>query len=69
MFNGETTEEANIDGQWSDWGDYTECDKLCDGGEQSRERKCDQPKPSGSGKQCYGNDTQIRQCNTRKCEG
>ncbi|KAK2185175.1 hypothetical protein NP493_244g03029 [Ridgeia piscesae] len=60
---------ANVDGQWSSWSAWTECNAPCGGGEQRRERGCNSPLPSGSGKDCLGYAQEIRHCNEHSCKG
>ena len=56
---------AGRDGHWGEWGPYSACDKNCGGGTQTRERECDNPAPLGSGKQCEGDKTESKPCNTQ----
>lgn len=60
--------EEPVDGGWSDWV-YGDCTKECDGGKKSKTRTCDNPPPSGGGKECVGKseDTPVA-CNTITCE-
>ena len=60
---------ANVDGQWSVWAAWTECDMPCGGGEQQRERACNDPLSSGSGKDCVGHGYEIRRCHEHSCQG
>ena len=56
-----------IDGGYSDWGNWSMCNKLCGGGKQTRTRKCDNPVPANGGKDCVGPSTESRNCNTQEC--
>ena len=56
-----------VDGQWGDWGEWSNCPVTCGGGVQKRERKCNNPKPSGGGIGCEGKNEDIKQCNTLNC--
>lgn len=47
--NGEcvlkNSDEAKIeDGNWSNWGEFSECSRTCGGGVKKRYRVCDNPK-------------------------
>ncbi|XP_065841444.1 A disintegrin and metalloproteinase with thrombospondin motifs adt-1-like [Oscarella lobularis] len=55
------------DGAWSEWSNWTPCSKSCEGGVQSRNRKCDNPSPDHGGRNCPGQDSDESQCNTHKC--
>ena len=56
-----------MDGQWGEWDEWSKCPVTCGGGEQKRERKCNNPKPSGGGKDCQGDKIETKDCNTFQC--
>ena len=58
-----------MNGKWGVWGPYGTCNKKCGGGMQTKQRKCNNPKPKYGGKWCNGKlvDTKSRKCNTRRC--
>ena len=60
-----------IDGGYSEWSDWTECSVSCGRGTEERERQCNNPLPSGGGKDCeeFGPATEIKQCQVRECPG
>lgn len=58
----------NIDGDWSEWGAWSECSVPCGGGVQHRERTCDNPRPSGTGANCQGPSKEERECNIHHCQ-
>ena len=58
-----------VDGKWSTWGDYGECDKTCGEGRMIRKRKCDNPPLSLDGKDCVGSDEDEKPCNIKSCPG
>ncbi|XP_063691509.1 coadhesin-like [Bolinopsis microptera] len=58
---------AAIDGGWSDFGDWSECDAVCGGGSQERKRTCTNPAPENSGSECQGDDSENQDCNTQGC--
>jgi chondroitin sulfate proteoglycan 4 len=56
-----------IDGQWSDWGDWSECTASCGGGFRSRLRRCDNPPPQHGGTDCSGCGVEYQTCNAHSC--
>ena len=56
-----------MDGNWGNWGEWSNCPVTCGGGEQIRERKCNDPKPSGGGKTCEGPNEDKKNCATFEC--
>lgn len=62
---------TTIDGNWSEWSNWTECSTSCPGnvagyypGVQTRTRACNNPTPSADGLQCAGlsEDTRKPRC-------
>lgn len=53
---------APVDGQWSDWSEWTSCSAKCSPGQQSRHRYCNRPAPSAGGRLCPGNSVQWQAC-------
>ncbi|XP_077998339.1 uncharacterized protein LOC144451387 isoform X2 [Glandiceps talaboti] len=73
---GPTTKEEDcfltpcpVNGKYSDWEDWTECDKSCGGGHQTRTRACDSPPPQYGGNDCKdeGPYLETRSCNDFYC--
>ena len=58
-----------VDGGWSDYGDWSACSKECGGGEQTRERECNNPAPEFGGADCQGNSSESQACNEQPCPG
>merc|ERR1712048_1508884 len=58
---------AAVDGAFGKWSNFSECSKDCDGGEMTRSRKCDSPKPQNGGKNCVGDEIETKECNTQNC--
>lgn len=54
-----------IDGGWSDWGTWTECTRTCGGGVAMRQRICNKPPPSHSGRYCPGVKHEYKICNSK----
>merc|ERR1711974_480762 len=61
-----TNKPCPVDGGWSAYGSWGTCSRTCGGGNQTRSRSCDKPKPSNGGKQCVGNTNETRGCNPNK---
>ena len=60
---------CKVDGQWSNWSEYTECTTTCGGGEQNRNRSCTNPVPQYDGRNCTGQEVDIRNCSEHPCPG
>merc|ERR1712226_217434 len=62
-----------IDGGWGEWSDWTECSQTCGGGQTQRTRNCDNPPPSGGGRDCHEtngrdrHDIEHMSCNPESC--
>ena len=56
-----------VDGDWSEFGYWSECSAVCGGGINTRSRTCTSPAPGGGGAECEGNSTETRECNTKEC--
>ena len=54
--------------EWNDFGAWTECDKDCGGGAQSRTRTVFKTEKFG-GKPCDGEANEERKCNENPCAG
>merc|ERR1712048_1461964 len=54
-----------VHGGWSEWSEYSLCDRPCGGGNATRYRRCDNPVPSYGGNTCVGNSTNSSSCNTK----
>ena len=59
-----------IDGNWSDWLEWSSCSKTCgSNGKRTRRRVCDNPEPKFDGRACPGDATQSDSCALSACEG
>ena len=62
-----------VDGEWSVWASWQECEKRCvDGrmeGTRKRFRYCDNPRPLFGGRGCHGTDVDEEGCGYAVCEG
>ena len=45
------------------------CSAECGGGEQTRERECNNPPPQFGGAECQGDSSQTQSCNEQPCPG
>ncbi|XP_064605661.1 coadhesin-like [Liolophura sinensis] len=59
--------ECRVDGNWSIWESWSACSVTCGIGNQFRQRKCNNPAPSGGGQECSGDKTGIQSCRVAEC--
>ncbi|XP_052284771.1 SCO-spondin-like isoform X2 [Dreissena polymorpha] len=62
--------EANpcpVDGQWSQWSQFTPCVETCGNGTKTRNRTCEYTAGHPHGAACPGPDTDAESCNTAPC--
>ncbi|XP_063684045.1 uncharacterized protein LOC134818431 isoform X2 [Bolinopsis microptera] len=52
-----------VDGGYSDFGEWSVCSALCEGGTQTRTRTCTQPAPAHGGADCVGEASESKTCN------
>ncbi|PFX13743.1 coadhesin-like isoform X2 [Stylophora pistillata] len=67
VYTLEKEQSTPTDGKWSDWGDWTPCDKTCGTGKQVRERTCTNPPPENGGKDCVGSGEEVQDCKLTNC--
>jgi a disintegrin and metalloproteinase with thrombospondin motifs 7 len=60
---------ATVPGGWSDWSEYSSCNRECGAGIQVSERECNSPMPRNKGQYCVGERKRFRICNERPCTG
>ncbi|KAJ8316017.1 hypothetical protein KUTeg_006031 [Tegillarca granosa] len=58
--------QSKVNGDWSVWSTWSSCSVSCDKGHQIRNRSCDHPAPRYNGKNCIGNSTETKDCDTLK---
>ena len=56
-----------VDGNWSNWGPWSECTVTCGGGKQIHTRSCTNPPPANKGLLCIGESEESRECNIDPC--
>ncbi|XP_062508274.1 SCO-spondin-like [Corticium candelabrum] len=56
-----------VNGSWSEWSNFTQCTKTCGGGQQTKFRRCDNPRPWNNGRYCVGHDIETISCNKECC--
>ncbi|TKS88049.1 SCO-spondin Precursor [Collichthys lucidus] len=56
-----------VDGHWSQWTKWSECDAPCGGSVRQRNRTCTAPPPKNGGRDCEGMTLQSQSCNSQPC--
>ncbi|XP_065055863.1 uncharacterized protein LOC135684291 isoform X3 [Rhopilema esculentum] len=56
-----------VNGAWTEWGSWSDCNKTCIGGIQTRVRSCNNPAPRNGGLDCFGISNENMECNFRPC--
>ena len=59
----------SVDGNWSDYGAWSECSAECGTGTKTRTRTCTNPAPAYGGASCEGEATETQNCNEHECPG
>lgn len=54
-----------VDGNWGEWGPWSELTHKSNPEVATRKRFCDNPTPSNGGKVCLGKDTEEKEFFTR----
>lgn len=57
-----------IDGNWSNWADFTPCSVTCGQGRKMRDRLCNNPAPQYGGKPCQGEQWDKADCYKKPCK-
>ena len=60
-----------INGNYSEWSDWSLCSRSCSGGIKTRKRECINPSPQYGGRDCkeVGSSTEKVHCNPQPCPG
>ncbi|KAI8487892.1 hypothetical protein Bbelb_343400 [Branchiostoma belcheri] len=53
-----------VDGDWSDWDQWSNCSVTCGVGTETRDRTCTNPAPVNGGVDCDGSAQETRSCDT-----
>jgi len=64
----EEIQGSEVNGGYSEWGEWSECDKSCGDGKRSRLRFCNNPAPKCGGAMCSGINYDLGECNNIECE-
>lgn len=59
--------ECPIDGGFTEWSPFGDCDKTCGDGVKKRKRSCTNPEPKFGGKNCEGLTEETQACNVKPC--
>lgn len=62
-----TAKACIVNGGWSDWSAWSQCDATCGTGNQTRTRTCTNPAPGPGGLPCFGSDTDTQACDAGPC--
>lgn len=57
------TDKSSVDGGLSNWGQWTDCSRTCNGGLRRRTRTCSRPVPVLDGLDCESPRTEYEVCN------
>ena len=55
----------SVNGNWSGWSPWPNCNKPCNGGNKTRKRQCD----NSGARNCEGPKTETEPCNLDSCPG
>ncbi|KAK3728739.1 hypothetical protein QZH41_002662 [Actinostola sp. cb2023] len=58
---------ATVHGNFTEWGNWTECTATCANGTQQRMRTCTNPPPDNGGANCTGHTNETQQCSRPPC--
>ncbi|XP_052255034.1 SCO-spondin-like [Dreissena polymorpha] len=56
-----------VDGHWSEWSTWSNCDVTCASGHTHRTRNCSNPKPLYGGSDCQGDTVDTKSCTLQNC--
>ncbi|XP_067377843.1 hemicentin-1 isoform X1 [Channa argus] len=61
--------KVQVNGGYSNWGEWGPCSSTCGRGFQERVRLCNNPEPANGGRSCSGPRIESRKCHTGLCPG
>ncbi|KAK3085610.1 hypothetical protein FSP39_006044, partial [Pinctada imbricata] len=61
-FTGDLCETRMVNGNWSEWLEWSDCSATCGNGTQIRKRLCNNPMPDNGGLYCEGSNVDILNC-------
>ncbi|KXJ07705.1 Mucin-like protein [Exaiptasia diaphana] len=56
-----------MNGNFTEWSNWTSCSLSCGNGTRYRSRSCTNPAPAHGGKNCTGPYKETKNCNTQSC--
>ncbi|ESN90657.1 hypothetical protein HELRODRAFT_189937 [Helobdella robusta] len=62
-----TSIAIRVDGHWSAWSSWSDCDVTCESGYKTRSRSCTDPAPLNEGQDCQGDGYEVARCNLALC--
>ncbi|XP_062584689.1 sushi, von Willebrand factor type A, EGF and pentraxin domain-containing protein 1-like [Saccostrea cucullata] len=66
-YKGKFCESLFLNGNWSEWDEWSPCSENCGNGTKTRQRYCTNPAPYNGGKLCTGSDKEIAECIVKDC--
>ena len=67
MFVHMITSLSDVNGSWSNYGQWSSCSGSCGGATRFRQRSCTNPCQRGNGDFCPGNRLEVEICNNTSC--
>ncbi|XP_038064284.1 uncharacterized protein LOC119734796 isoform X2 [Patiria miniata] len=61
----EDPSQCPVDGGWSSWSEWGDCDTTCGDGTKLRYRACDWPQPKNGGNECHGQNSSVTSCRVK----
>ncbi|XP_052259949.1 coadhesin-like [Dreissena polymorpha] len=58
---------CRVDGGWSSWSPWSQCDVTCEDGHIQRTKTCTNPAPASGGLNCSGASLETRTCKLAQC--
>jgi len=58
------TKSPPINGGFTEWSEWSDCDASCGDGQQTKSRTCTNPEPANDGDDCIGEKTEVQSCSS-----